>query len=241
MATSEMEKKNNSQKWKLLEKPPEKWKYQLSDMENFTKFEIWSGNSEKLKLSENWNPKRKLSELNTIRKKCICSQINIVLKWNFQHSDMNTWIRSQHKQKSFRMKFLIVLPQPKAHAKPLRPESCSPIFPPKKTWNLNCDLGAPLFEDVWTMFEWQNVEGSFQVFILKRMGPYWCQVHAKQLQCPPNHPQPIPIPKCERPRKKTIYYFFSGVLQTSVFHFGVQICFTREKSCILDFGLDGVI
>ena len=131
MATSEMEK-NSSQKWKLSERPPQKWKYQLSDMETFTKFEIWSGNSEKLKLSENWNPKRKLSELNTIRKKCICSQTNIVLKWNFQHSDMNTWIRSQHKQKSFRMKFLIVLPQPKAHAKPLRPESCSPIFPPEK-------------------------------------------------------------------------------------------------------------
>ena len=94
-----------------------------------------------------WNLKWKLWEIKTFRKlkseketlraehhqkKCICSQINIVLKWNFQHSDMNTWIRSQHKQKSFRMKFLIVLPQPKAHAKPLRPESCSPIFPPEK-------------------------------------------------------------------------------------------------------------
>lgn len=180
-------------------------------METFTKFEIWSGNSEKLKLSENWNPKRKLSELNTIRKKCICSQINIVLKWNFQHSDMNTWIRSQHKQKSFRMKFLIVLPQPKAHAKPLRPESCSPIFPPKKTWNLNCDLGAPLFEDVWTMFEWQNVEGFFQVFILKRMGPYWCQVHApSSSNAPPIIPNPSQFQNVKGHVKKNYTLFFLG-------------------------------
>ena len=204
-----------------------------------------------------WNLKWKLWEIKTFRKlkseketlraehhqkKCICSQINIVLKWNFQHSDMNTWIRSQHKQKSFRMKFLIVLPQPKAHAKPLRPESCSPIFPPLKTWSLNCDLGAPLFEDVWTMFEWQNVEGFFQVFILKRMGPYWCQVHApSSSNAPPIIPNPSQFQNVKGHVKKTIYYFFSGVLQTSVFHFGVQICFTREKSCILDFGLDGVI
>ena len=171
-----------------------------------------------------WNLKWKLWEIETFRKlkseketlraehhqkKCICSQINIVLKWNFQHSDMNTWIRSQHKQKSFRMKFLIVLPQPKAHAKPLRPESCSPIFPPKKTWNLNCDLGAPLFEDVWTMFEWQNVEGFFQVFILKRMGPYWCQVHApSSSNAPPIIPNPSQFQNVKGHVKK-LYTIFS--------------------------------
>jgi hypothetical protein len=66
-------------------------------MESLRKFEIWSGTSQKWKLSESWNLKWKLSEMETIRKKCICSRTNIILKWNCQLSEMNTWIRSQHK------------------------------------------------------------------------------------------------------------------------------------------------
>ena len=150
-----------------------------------------------------WNLKWKLWEIKTFRKlkseketlraehhqkKCICSQINIVLKWNFQHSDMNTWIRSQHKQKSFRMKFLIVLPQPKAHAKPLRPESCSPIFPPKKTWNLNCDLGAPLWMSEPCLND-KMLKGSFKFSFLKE----WVHIDAKYMrQAAPMPPQSSP-------------------------------------------------
>lgn len=139
------------------------------------------------------------------QKKCICSKINIVLKWNFQLSEMNAWIRSQHKQFFFRMKFLIVLPQPKAHPKPLRPESCSPIFPAKKNSNQNCDLGAPLFEDVWTMFQWQNVEGFFQLFILKK----WVHIDAEYMrQAAAMPPQSSPTHPKSKMRKAT--NFFSG-------------------------------
>ena len=124
-------KKNTSQKWKLSESPPAKWKHQLSDMETLTKFEIWGGNSQKLKFSKNeiwkgnsqsWTPSEKMHmfqnqysfeiELSTLRNE----RLNTIPTQTF----------------FFRMKFLIVLPQPKAHPKPLRPESCSPIFPPKK-------------------------------------------------------------------------------------------------------------
>ena len=161
------------------------------------------------------------------QKKCICSKINIVLKWNFQLSEMNAWIRSQHKQFFFRMKFLIVLPQPKAHPKPLRPESCSPIFPPKKPWTKIVILEPHCLRMFEPCFNDKMLKDSFNFSFLKNGSILMPSTCAKQLQCPPNHPQPIPSPKWERPRN-----FFPRVLQTSVFHFGVPICFTREKSCI---------
>ena len=63
--------------------------------------------------------------------------------------------------------------------------------------------------DVWTMFEWQNVEGFFQVFILKRMGPYWCQVHApSSSNAPPIIPTPSQIQNVKGHVKK-LYTIFS--------------------------------
>ena len=220
-------KKNTSQKWKLSESPPAKWKHQLSDMETLTKFEIWGGNSQKLKFSKNeiwkgnsqsWTPSEKMHmfqnqysfemELLTLRNE----RLNTIPTQTFFFSGWSSWLSSH---------------SPKPIQSPSGQNLAVRSFPPKKTLNQNCDLGAPLFEDVWTMFQWQNVEGFFQLFILKKWvhidAEYMCQAAAM----PPNHPQPIPSPKWERP-----LIFFPGVLQTSVFHFGVPICFTREKSCI---------
>ena len=105
---------------------------QLSANETLTKFEIWSGNPQKWKLSEEIEIWKGNSQTWKPPEKCICSHIKIVLKKNFQLSEMNTWIQSQHKH-FFQDEVLIVLPQPKTHPKPLKPESWIPIFPPKKT------------------------------------------------------------------------------------------------------------
>ena len=139
------------------------------------------------------------------QKKCICSKINIVLKWNFQLSEINAWIRSQRKQFFFQDEVLDCPPTAQSPSKAPQARILQSDLSPKKTLNQNCDLGAPLFEDVWTMFQWQNVEGFFQLFILKK----WVHIDAEYMRqaaaMPPNHPQPIPSPKWERP-----LFFFSG-------------------------------
>ena len=175
-----------------------------------------------------WNLKWKLWEIETFRKlkseketlraehhqkKCICSQINIVLKWNFQHSEMNTWIRSQHKQNP---EVLDCPPTAQSPSKAPQARILQPDLSPKKTWSLNCDLGTPLFEDVWTMFEWQNVEGFFQVFILKKMDPYWCRVHApSSSNAPPILPNPSQFQNVKGHVKNYILFFLGGASNLS--------------------------
>ena len=138
------------------------------------------------------------------QKKCICSKINIVLKWNFQLSEMNAWIRSQHKLFFSGWSSWLSSHSPKPIQSPSGQNLAVRSFP-KKTLNQNCDLGAPLFEDVWTMFQWQNVEGFFQLFILKKLvhidAEYMRQAAAMPPQSSPSHPQ-------SKMRKAT--NFFSG-------------------------------
>ena len=128
MATSEMEKRHLSE-MKTFRKA-------TSEMEIST---LRHGNFHRI-----WYLKWKPSEIKTIRKlkseketlraghhqkKCICSQINIV--WNGTFNTQK-WTPEYDPNTNKLLKFLIVLPQPKAHPKPLRPESCSPTFPQKK-------------------------------------------------------------------------------------------------------------
>ena len=102
-------KKNTSQKWKLSESPPAKWKHQLSDMETLTKFEIWGGNSQKLKFSKNeiwkgnsqsWTPSEKMHmfqnqysfemELSTLRNK----RLNTIPTQTIFFPGWSSWLSS---------------------------------------------------------------------------------------------------------------------------------------------------
>ena len=138
------------------------------------------------------------------QKKCICSKINIVLKWNFQLSEMNAWIRSQHKQFFFQDEVLDCPPTAQSPSKAPQARILQSDLSPKKTLNQNCDLGAPLFEDVWTMFQWQNVEGFFQLFILKK----WVHIDAEYMrQAAAMPPQSSPTHPKSKMRKATIFFF----------------------------------
>ena len=140
------------------------------------------------------------------QKKCIFSKINIVLKWNFQLSEINAWIRSQHKHFFFQDEVLDCPPTAQSPSKAPQARILQSDLSPKKTLNQNCDLGAPLFEDVWTMFQWQNVEGFFQLFILKK----WVHIDAEYMrQAAAMPPQSSPTHPKSKMRKAT-YFFFRG-------------------------------
>ena len=174
-----------------------------------------------IKIFKKRNLKRKLSELNTIRKNAYVPK-SIVLKWNFQLSEMNAWIRSQHKHFFFQDEVLDCTPTAQSPSKAPQASILQSDLSPKKTLNQNCDLGAPLFEDVWTMFQWQNVEGFFQLFILKK----WVHIDAEYMrQAAAMPPQSSPTHPKSKMRKATKFFFrgcfkpqFSIFLSPNLFH-----------------------
>ena len=197
-------KKNTSQKWKLSESPPAKWKHQLSDMETLTKFEIWGGNSQKLKFSKNeiwkgnsqsWTPSEKMHMFQ--------NQYSFEMELSTLRNERLNTIPTQ--TIFFQDEVLDCPPTAQSPSKAPQARILQFDLSPKKNLNQNCDLGAPLFEDVWTMFQWQNVEGFFQLFILKK----WVHIDAEYMrQAAAMPPQSSPTHPKSKMRKATI--FFSG-------------------------------
>lgn len=166
------------------------------------------------------------------QKKCICSKINIVLKWNFQLSEMNAWIRSQHKHFFFQDEVLDCPPTAQSPSKAPQARILQSDLSPKKTLNQNCDLGAPLFEDVWTMFQWQNVEWFFQLFILKK----WVHIDAEYMRQaaampPPIIPNPSQFQNVES-NVITIHTIFARGCFKLQFSMLESQFFSLEKTCI---------
>ena len=141
------------------------------------------------------------------QKKCICSKINIVLNFEMELSTLRNERLNTIPTQTFFFQDEVLDCPPTAQSPSKAPQAriLQSDLSPKKTLNQNCDLGAPLFEDVWTMFQWQNVEGFFQLFILKK----WVHIDAEYMrQAAAMPPQSSPTHPKSKMRKAT--NFFSG-------------------------------